>query len=145
MGYPEGSSAQSRRLAFARSHAHSPATQAPRPRHEWRQQRPSVARRGVAGEDGGGGKVRGGGGGAAKAGVGLIDIVARDPFQLNFLNQYQSHRSEELMKTIDHLNKNETQVFFASSGIDPFWKMQRKLKSPAYTTRLSDLPKIAIK
>ncbi|NRB39046.1 MAG: Y-family DNA polymerase [Pseudomonadales bacterium] len=75
-----------------------------------------------------------------KAGVGLLDIKAKDPFQLNFFNTYQSPKSQQLMAVIDKINKHKQQVFFASSGIDPQWKMQRVLKSPAYTTQLDELP-----
>lgn len=76
----------------------------------------------------------------ARAGVGLLDIRDENPTQLNLFDRYQSDRSKKLMQVVDSLNKKEPQVFFASSGIDPFWSMRRKLKSPAYTTSLSDLP-----
>jgi len=80
----------------------------------------------------------------AKAGVGLLDIIDRNPTQLNIFNQYQTQQSIDLMKAMDKLNKHSKQVFFGSSGIDPFWRMQRNLKSPAYTTRLSDLPQLKV-
>ncbi len=76
----------------------------------------------------------------ARAGVGLLDIRDENPTQMNFFDRYQDDRSKKLMQVVDKLNKKEPQVFFASSGIDPFWSMQRKLKSPAYTTRISQLP-----
>jgi len=80
----------------------------------------------------------------AKAGVGLLNLCDYKPTQLNIFNQYQSQRSVNLMQTLDQLNHHSQQVFFASSGIDPYWGMQRNLKSPAYTTKLSDLPSIKI-
>ncbi|MCY4045229.1 MAG: Y-family DNA polymerase [Cellvibrionales bacterium] len=76
----------------------------------------------------------------ARAGVGLLDIREENPTQLNFFDRYQSKKATKLMQVVDQLNKKEMQVFFASTGIDPFWSMQRRLKSPAYTTRLSEIP-----
>ena len=76
----------------------------------------------------------------AKAGVGLIEILDTNPCQLNFFDQHQSNESQALMAVVDELNKRQQQVFFASSGIDPFWKMQRKMKSPSYTTSLNEIP-----
>lgn len=80
-----------------------------------------------------------------RAGVGLIEIIPEAHLQLNFFNAYQSAKSEELMKIVDTINQgNQNNISFASSGIDPYWKMQRKLKSPAYTTQLADLPKVQV-
>ncbi|MFW2422314.1 MAG: Y-family DNA polymerase [Porticoccaceae bacterium] len=76
----------------------------------------------------------------AKAGVGLIELVDEAAGQLNFFDSYQSEKSAKLMALVDKLNSNGPQLFFASSGVNPSWQMQRRLKSPAYTTRLSDLP-----
>ncbi|NRA41395.1 MAG: Y-family DNA polymerase [Pseudomonadales bacterium] len=78
----------------------------------------------------------------AKAGVGLIELIDEQPSQLNFFQQYQTERSRQLMQTLDQLNRQQAQVFFASSGIDPDWQMQRQFKSPAYTTKLDELPLI---
>lgn len=80
----------------------------------------------------------------AKAGVGLIEIIDESPTQLNFFNHYQSPRSKKLMQVMDQLNQHQQQVFFAANGIDPFWHMQRRLKSPAYTTVFDDLPVIRL-
>lgn len=79
----------------------------------------------------------------AKAGVGLIELVDEGPAQLNFFDAYQSEKSAKLMQVIDQLNHSAPQVFFASSGINPSWQMQRRLKSPAYTTRLSEIPRVS--
>lgn len=81
----------------------------------------------------------------AKAGVGLIELIDEKPEQLHFFSRSQSQKSLKLMDTINKLNKHEQQVFFASGGINPYWKMQRKLKSPAYTTRKSDFLKVIIR
>ena len=80
----------------------------------------------------------------AKAGVGLIELIDQNPTQLNFFNHYQSSKSQQLMKVVDQLNRHQQQVFYASSGIDPFWRMQRNMKSPAYTTRLDEIPIVRV-
>ncbi|MCU7960379.1 MAG: Y-family DNA polymerase [gamma proteobacterium symbiont of Bathyaustriella thionipta] len=75
-----------------------------------------------------------------RAGVGLEDIIPDSHLQLSLLDSGQSKKSKKLMQTLDHLNeKGLGEIRFASSGLDPFWKMQRRLKSPAYTTHLDDL------
>jgi len=45
---------------------------------------------------------------------------------------------------MDTVNREHGRIFIASQGIDPSWKMQRNLKSPAYTTRWSDLPSVKL-
>jgi DNA polymerase V len=76
----------------------------------------------------------------AKAGVGLLDLLAVKNQQLNFFNAYQSKKSERLMAVVDAINSSGTNtVAFASSGVNPFWQMQRKMKSPAYTTRVGEV------
>ena len=80
----------------------------------------------------------------AKAGIGLVEIDDATAIQLNFFNQYQSAKSLRLMAVVDQLNHQQQQIFFASSGIDPFWRMQRQMKSPSYTTSLEQIPVIKI-
>jgi DNA polymerase V len=80
----------------------------------------------------------------ARAGIGLIDIVDQVNTQLNIFNQYQSAKSLKLMSVLDKMNKSQTTVFYASSGIDPFWRMQRQMKSPSYTTSIKDIPIIKL-
>ena len=77
-------------------------------------------------------------------GVGLIELVNSGAEQLNFFKDYQDEKSKKLMSAIDNINKNEKKVFFASNGINQTWKMQRKLKSPAYTTKWTDIPLISL-
>jgi DNA polymerase V len=80
----------------------------------------------------------------AKAGVGLLQLIEPSPEQLNIFGEYQTERSKKLMAMVDKINSNSKDLFFASNGINQTWKMQRQLKSPAYTTRLNDIPKIRI-
>jgi DNA polymerase V len=80
----------------------------------------------------------------AKAGVGLLQLIEPSPEQLNIFGEYQTARSKKLMAAVDKININDKDLFFASNGIDQAWKMQRQLKSPAYTTRLKDILEIRI-
>ena len=81
----------------------------------------------------------------AKAGVGLIEIISEENLQFNLFNHSQMARSESLMKVLDGINHSGVgHVSFASSGIDQFWKMQRKFKSPSYTTRLNELVSVSV-
>ncbi|GAA3930798.1 Y-family DNA polymerase [Litoribacillus peritrichatus] len=78
----------------------------------------------------------------ARAGVGLIEILAESPEQIDAFTARQGEQSKTLMKLLDHINKTKGHVFLANQGIDPFWKMQRNLKSPAYTTKWKELPRV---
>lgn len=54
----------------------------------------------------------------------------------------RSH-SERLMQLLDSLNQRGRTIWFGGQGIPErleTWKMQRKWLSPAYTTRLQDIP-----
>ena len=78
----------------------------------------------------------------ARAGVGLIELHPECPEQLDAFTQMQNEKSKKLMNVIDVINQKHFPIFFASQGIDPGWKMQRQMKSPGYTTKWQDLPKI---
>lgn len=80
----------------------------------------------------------------AKAGVGLIDIQAECPEQLDIFQPAQTERAKKLMAVMDRINVQYSPLFFASEGINQSWKMQRNLKSPAYTTRWQDLPRVCL-
>jgi len=81
----------------------------------------------------------------ARAGVGLIELQAERPEQLDAFTAIQPDRSKQLMKLMDEINKRHAPVYFANQGINPNWVMQRNLKSPSYTTKWKDLPKVFIK
>lgn len=76
----------------------------------------------------------------AKAGVGLIEIHPARPEQIDAFQSVQTKRSRKLMEVMDHISLYHKPVFFAGEGVSQTWKMQRNLKSPAYTTRWHDLP-----
>jgi len=78
----------------------------------------------------------------ARAGVGLIELVPEKPEQLDAFSPTQTIKSKELMVVMDEINKRHCPIVFASQGLDQNWKMNRNLKSPSYTTRWEDLPRI---
>ena len=82
----------------------------------------------------------------AKAGVGLLDLNHGQQQQNDFFNHLQTEKSQTMMKMIDQINKKygSGQVFIAAQGVQQSWAMARDYKSPAYTTRLSDLPIIKL-
>lgn len=77
-----------------------------------------------------------------KGGVMLQDFFSQGVVQLELFGQYQPQpNSEQLMKVLDTINKSgRAKIWFAGQGADQSWAMKRELLSPAYTTRLSDLP-----
>lgn len=77
-----------------------------------------------------------------KAGVMLGDFYSQGVAQLNLFDEYQLQtNSEALMRVIDGLNlSGKASLFFEGQGIQKSWSMKRDMLSPAYTTRVSDLP-----
>lgn len=77
-----------------------------------------------------------------KAGVMLGDFFSQGVAQLSLLDEYQPQaNSEALMRVIDGLNQSgKASLFFAGQGIQKSWSMKRDMLSPAYITRVSDLP-----
>ena len=52
--------------------------------------------------------------------------------------------SERLMATLDRLNQEGAGAWFAGQGIVKPWQMKREMLSPAYTTRLADIPVVRL-
>ncbi|WP_336999008.1 translesion error-prone DNA polymerase V subunit UmuC [Pantoea agglomerans] len=77
-----------------------------------------------------------------KAGVMLGDFYSQGVAQLDLFDEYQPQaNSEALMRVIDGLNQSgKASLFFAGQGIQKSWSMKRDMLSPAYTTRVTDLP-----
>lgn len=77
-----------------------------------------------------------------KAGVMLSDFYSQGIVQLNLFDEYRPHaNSETLMRVIDGLNQSgKASLFFAGQGIEKCWAMKRDMLSPAYTTRITNLP-----
>ncbi|HCP24934.1 MAG TPA: DNA polymerase V subunit UmuC [Pantoea ananatis] len=77
-----------------------------------------------------------------KAGVMLGDFFSQGVSQLNLFDEYRPQpNSEALMRVVDGLNQSgKANLFFAGQGIEKSWAMKREMLSPAYTTRINDLP-----
>ncbi|UYU30258.1 Y-family DNA polymerase [Siccibacter colletis] len=78
-----------------------------------------------------------------KAGVMLGDFFSQGVAQLNlFDDNAPKENSEALMKLLDGMNHRYGRgtLQFAAQGIEQPWQMKREMLSPAYTTRLSDIP-----
>ena len=91
----------------------------------------------------------------AKAGVMLSGICQHDEVQLDLFQQASNQqevdkqqRQSALMAVMDELNSKfspdhhqQAALFIASEGIkeNQTWQMNRKLLSPCYTTRVSDV------
>lgn len=77
-----------------------------------------------------------------KAGVMLGDFYSQGVSQLNLFDEFKPQANREsLMRVVDGLNQSgKGKLWFAGQGIQKSWEMKREMLSPAYTTRLSDLP-----
>ncbi len=81
-----------------------------------------------------------------KVGVVLSSIHPEKTPQLDFFGEFDSLREIKLMRTLDGINEREGKntVKFAACGIHQFWKMLSQMKTPAYTTRVSEFLKVKI-
>lgn len=82
-----------------------------------------------------------------KAGVCLDDLIPKDPRQLDMFHQpsdQQIEHTEQLMSVFDRINQKygRSCIRLAAEGYSKPWDMRRELKSPAYTTRWSDVPQV---
>ena len=79
-----------------------------------------------------------------KCGILLGDLQQKAPNQMSFFEQVDSPKEEQLMLTIDHINKyyGKNTIKYAACGINPFWRMLSQMKTKSFTTRWSDLIKI---
>ncbi|MFH8134228.1 translesion error-prone DNA polymerase V subunit UmuC [Pantoea osteomyelitidis] len=77
-----------------------------------------------------------------KAGVMLGDFYSQGVAQLDLFaeNQPQAN-SEALMRVVDGINQSgKAKLWFAGQGIQKAWTMKREMLSPAYTTKVKDIP-----
>ncbi|HPY77197.1 MAG TPA: Y-family DNA polymerase [Anaerohalosphaeraceae bacterium] len=78
-----------------------------------------------------------------KSGVMLLDLAPRDKVQGGLFDVKDRARSRRLMETIDRINRiGSAAIHWAAEGIQQPWKARFAHKTPAYTTRWTDLPKI---
>lgn len=78
-----------------------------------------------------------------KAGIVLIDLVPEDNFQRNLFSEEDSPKREELMKTLDKINRRfgANKVIFAVQGSKKSdWAMNCNYRSPRYTSSWQELP-----
>ncbi len=76
-----------------------------------------------------------------KAGVMLGGIVPSNEVQLNLLVKQDRSRDKKIMDALDEINLTwgTDTVKYASSGLEPKWKMRRRMMSPRYTTCWDEL------
>ncbi|WP_029489089.1 Y-family DNA polymerase [Fluoribacter dumoffii] len=84
-----------------------------------------------------------------KAGVCLEDLIPKNPRQLDMFHQpsdAQLHHTEQLMSVFDHINQKygRSTIRLAAEGYSKPWAMRAELKSPAYTTRWSEVPQVRL-
>lgn len=84
-----------------------------------------------------------------KAGVCLEDLIPKDPRQLDMFHQptdERLHHTEQLMSVLDQVNQKygRSTIRLAAEGYSKPWDMRAELKSPAYTTRWSDVPQVSL-
>lgn len=81
-----------------------------------------------------------------KCGVILQDFFSQGVAQLGLFDEYPPRpNSGPLMSVLDQINQSGgAKVWFAGQGAQQVWAMKRELLSPAYTTRLADLPRARV-
>ena len=79
----------------------------------------------------------------ARAMVALIELTDSRHEQFDLLEPTERPEKEALLRLMDHLNKdNKNQIQFGRQGIQKQWSMRRDFKSPSYTTKWTDIPKV---
>ncbi len=81
----------------------------------------------------------------AKAGVMLSELVTGEAIQTDLFSQVQvSVKSSQLMTTMDNINRKmgKEAIKLASEGFKRPWRMKQENKSPCYTTRWEDVPRV---
>lgn len=82
-----------------------------------------------------------------KAGVCLGELIPRDAIQLDLFHQpdeAQLKHSGQLMSVFEQINQKfgRSTIRLAAEGYSKPWAMRAELKSPAYTTRWSDVLRV---
>ncbi len=84
-----------------------------------------------------------------KTGVCLMGLIPKNIKQADLFHQLtddEIHKNDKLMTVFDAINKKygRSTIHLAIEGNRKPWAMRAELKSPAYTTRWSDLPQAII-
>ena len=79
-----------------------------------------------------------------KAGVGLLDLSNQWHQQLDLFHPGQSLKTDRLMQVMDKINHTygRNSIYIAAEGVHQKWAMRQAYRSPAYTSRWTDLPVI---
>ena len=79
-----------------------------------------------------------------KCGVILLDLLPKNGSQIDLFGLSDTTEDDHLMKVIDDINRFHGRGTLkpAACGTDLFWKMLSEMKSPCYTTRMSELLKV---
>lgn len=80
-----------------------------------------------------------------KIGIMLADLIPHNKAQYNlFETNFPCEQKNQLMKTLDAINKKwgDHTLQYASQGFKRDWESRSLNRSPCYTTRWSDLPKV---
>jgi DNA polymerase V len=79
-----------------------------------------------------------------KVGVCLAALISKDHYQLDMFHQPNKspQKTEQVMAILDEINHKygRNTMKLAAEGFSKSWAMKSELKSPAYTTKWSDLP-----
>lgn len=81
-----------------------------------------------------------------KAGVGIIEMLDRQFLQKDMFSKGQAVDADHLMGLLDTVNRRfgRGAIQLAGEGVQKKWYMRQACRSPAYTTRLEDLPSVRI-
>ncbi|WP_298622710.1 Y-family DNA polymerase [uncultured Legionella sp.] len=83
-----------------------------------------------------------------KVGVWLGELSSKDHHQLDIFHQpdQRSEKAEQVMTILDAINLKygRHSIKLAAEGYTKVWAMKSDLKSPAYTTKWTDLPVVTI-
>ncbi|MFD3003513.1 Y-family DNA polymerase [Pontibacter toksunensis] len=81
-----------------------------------------------------------------KSGVVVTDIVPENQVQLDLLDTVDREKHAKLMEVIDGLTDKfgRGKVSVATQGVDKSWLLRSDMKSPCYTTRLSEIPSVYV-
>ncbi|HHF7346357.1 TPA: Y-family DNA polymerase [Legionella feeleii] len=81
-----------------------------------------------------------------KVGICLEELISKEHLQLDIFHQPQKkfEKTEQIMTVLEAINHKygRHSIKLAAEGYSKTWAMKSELKSPAYTTRWSDLAKV---
>lgn len=81
-----------------------------------------------------------------KTGVGLLELSSSEQAQGDLFSGPSSQAASALMAVLDAANSKygQSTLFLAREATAQKWQMARQFKSPAYTTRISDVPVVRL-